>query len=276
MKQYLNLLNNILHQGVQKTDRTGTGTLSLFGHQMRFDLREGFPLITTKKIHIKSVIYELLWFLDGNTNIKYLNDNDVHIWDAWADEYGELGPVYGKQWRRWKGDNREIDQITRCINQIKYNPDSRRIIINAWNVADLSSEVLDPVENVGRGKMAIAPCHMMVQFYVNNGKLSSMMTQRSVDCFLGLPFNIASYSFLTHMMAQQCDLDVGEFIWSGGDCHIYNNHIEQVRTQLEREPKELPKLVIKNKPFSIFDYNYKDFEIVNYDAHPHIKGDVAV
>lgn len=276
MKQYLDLLDDIICHGVRKNDRTETGTLSVFGRQMRFNLQDGFPLITTKELHLKSIIYELLWFLNGKTNVKYLNNNNVHIWDDWADDYGNLGPIYGDQWRNWKGKKKEIDQVTQCVNQIKYNPDSRRIIINAWNVTDLPHEDLSPQENIARGKMAIAPCHMVVQFYVSNGKLSSMMTQRSVDGFLGLPFNIASYALLTHIMAQQCNLAVGEFVWSGGDCHIYKNHIEQVKKQLQREPRRLPQLVIRNKPDSIFDYKYKDFEIRGYNPHSHIKGDVAV
>ncbi len=264
MRQYLDYLQHVLNVGEEKSDRTGTGIISTFGYQMRFDLQEGFPLVTTKKLHLRSIIYELLWFLNGDTNIKYLNDNKVRIWDEWADEQGDLGPVYGKQWRRWEAkDGRIIDQVANVIEQIKTNPHSRRLIVNSWNVG----EVID---------MALPPCHMMFQFYVAQGKLSCMLYQRSVDSFLGLPFNIASYALLTHMVAQQCDLDVGEFVWTGGDCHIYKNHVEQVELQLTREPYPLPTLEIKRKPASIADYEFEDFEIVNYQAHPHIKGAVAV
>lgn len=264
MKQYLNYLQHVLDHGAKKVDRTGVGTLSVFGYQMRFPLGEGFPLLTTKKLHTKSIIHELLWFLSGNTNIQYLKDNGVKIWDAWADEQGNLGPVYGKQWRRWEtNDGRVIDQISEVIKQIKTNPDSRRLIVNAWNVGELD-------------KMALPPCHLLFQFYVADKKLSCQLYQRSADSFLGVPFNIASYSLFTHMVAQQCDLGVGDFVWTGGDCHIYTNHLEQVKLQLTREPYPLPRLVIKHKPASIFDYTFDDFEIVNYDAHPHIKGEVAV
>lgn len=264
MKQYLNFLKHILSVGDEKQDRTGTGTLSTFGYQMRFDLSQGFPLVTTKKCHIRSIIHELLWFLNGDTNIKYLKENNVRIWDEWADENGNLGPVYGKQWRAWETkDGRVIDQISEVINQLKNNPDSRRLIVNAWNVGDLS-------------KMALPPCHMMFQFYVSNNKLSCMLYQRSADAFLGVPFNIASYALLTHMMAQQCNLEVGEFIWTGGDCHIYHNHFEQVNLQLSRQPLPLPTLEIKRKPASLFDYKFEDFEIVNYQSHEAIKGEVAV
>ncbi|ACX64683.1 thymidylate synthase [Paenibacillus sp. FSL H8-0457] len=264
MKQYLELLQDILDHGVEKGDRTGTGTLSVFGRQLRFDLSQGFPLMTTKRIHLKSVVHELLWFLSGETNIRYLKENGVRIWDEWADENGDLGPVYGSQWRAWETpDGRHIDQIAGVIDSIKNNPDSRRHIVSAWNVAEIDN-------------MKLPPCHFVFQFYVAGGKLSCMLTMRSVDSFLGLPFNIASYALLTHMVAQQCDLEPGEFIWSGGDVHIYSNHMEQVRTQLEREPYALPKLVIKRKPDSIFDYTFEDFEFEGYQYHPTIKATVAV
>lgn len=264
MQQYLDYLKSILEYGVERCDRTDTGTLSVFGRQMRFDLQRGFPLVTTKKMHVKSIIYELLWFLQGNTNISFLNEHGVSIWDEWANEAGELGPVYGKQWRAWEtNDGRVIDQISRVIEQIKINPSSRRLIVNAWNVGDLD-------------KMALPPCHLLFQFYVANGYLSCQLYQRSVDSFLGLPFNIASYSLLTHMIAAQCNLLPGEFVWSGGDCHIYLNHLEQVKLQLSRQPFPLPTLILKRKPNSIFDYQFEDFEIVNYQCHPAIKGDIAV
>ncbi|MBC7474738.1 MAG: thymidylate synthase [Candidatus Sericytochromatia bacterium] len=264
MKQYQQYLQHILENGVKKQDRTGTGTISIFGYQMRFNLADGFPLITTKKVHFKSIAHELIWFLSGSTNIKYLQDNGVRIWNEWADENGELGPVYGSQWRAWKTSKGEnIDQISDLIEQIKSNPDSRRLIVSAWNVGEIKN-------------MALPPCHAFFQFYVANGKLSCMLTQRSCDSFLGVPYNIASYSLLTCMIAQQCNLEVGDFIWSGGDCHIYTNHIEQVKLQLLREPYNLPKLNFKRKPDSIFDYKFEDFELINYQAHPHIKGDVAV
>ncbi|MFC9709654.1 thymidylate synthase [Paenibacillus sp. JNUCC31] len=264
MKNYLDLLQDILDTGVHKGDRTGTGTQSVFGRQLRYDLSEGFPLVTTKRIHLKSVIHELLWFLSGDTNISYLKDNGVKIWDDWADENGDLGPVYGSQWRTWEAPNGEkIDQIAAVIDSIKNNPDSRRHLVSAWNVAEINN-------------MKLPPCHFAFQFYVAEGKLSCMLTMRSVDTFLGLPFNIASYALLTHMIAQQCDLEVGEFIWSGGDVHIYSNHVEQVKTQLEREPYALPKLVIKRKPDSIFDYTFEDFEFENYQHHPGIKAPIAV
>lgn len=264
MRQYLDLLQDILNHGVQKNDRTSTGTLSVFGRQMRFDLSEGFPLLTTKKLHIRSIVHELLWFLSGDTNIRYLKENNVSIWDEWADENGELGPVYGKQWRSWQApDGREIDQIGQVIEQIKNNPDSRRHLVSAWNPADVD-------------RMKLPPCHYAFQFYVAGGKLSCMLNMRSVDTFLGLPFNIASYSLLTHMVAQQCGLEPGEFIWSGGDVHIYSNHLEQVHQQLLREPYPLPQLKIKRNPDSLFDYGYDDFEIVDYQAHPHIKAPVAI
>jgi thymidylate synthase len=264
MRPYLKLLKHILEQGVEKTDRTGTGTISTFGYQMRFDLKEGFPVVTTKKLHLRSIIHELLWFLTGDTNIKYLKDRGVSIWDEWADPDGNLGPVYGKQWRKWETpDGRVIDQISEVINQIKTNPDSRRLIVSAWNVGELD-------------KMALAPCHALFQFYVSNGELSCLLFQRSADSLIGVPYNLTSYSLLTHMMAQQCDLNVGDFIWTGGDCHIYLNHIEQVKLQLTREPYPLPQLVIKRKPDSMFDYKFEDFEIINYQAHPHIAASIAV
>ncbi|WP_339783277.1 thymidylate synthase [Paenibacillus sp. FSL R7-0313] len=264
MKNYLDLLQDILNNGVHKGDRTGTGTQSVFGRQLRYDLSEGFPLVTTKRIHLKSVIHELLWFLSGDTNISYLKENGVKIWDDWADENGDLGPVYGSQWRTWEAPNGEkIDQIAAVIDSIKNNPDSRRHLVSAWNVAEINN-------------MKLPPCHFAFQFYVAEGKLSCMLTMRSVDTFLGLPFNIASYALLTHMIAQQCDLEVGDFIWSGGDVHIYSNHVDQVKTQLEREPYALPKLVIKRKPDSIFDYKYEDFEFENYQHHPGIKAPIAV
>lgn len=264
MRQYLDLLSNILEQGASKTDRTGTGTLSVFGRQLRFDLAEGFPLVTTKKLHLRSIIYELLWFLKGDTNIKYLKDNGVSIWDEWADENGDLGPVYGSQWRSWPApDGRSIDQITQVLNQIKTKPDSRRHIVSAWNPAEVD-------------KMALPPCHALFQFYVADGKLSCQLYQRSADYFLGVPFNIASYALLTYMVAQQCDLNPGEFVWTGGDVHLYTNHLEQARLQLTREPFALPQLLIKRKPASLFDYEFEDFEIINYTYHPSIKAPIAV
>lgn len=264
MKQYLDLMQDILNHGSRKTDRTGTGTLSVFGRQLRFDLSQGFPLVTTKKLHLRSIIYELLWFLKGDTNIKYLKDNGVTIWDEWADENGELGPVYGQQWRSWPApDGRCIDQITQVIEQIRQKPDSRRHIVSAWNPAEVD-------------KMALPPCHALFQFYVADGKLSCQLYQRSADYFLGVPFNIASYALLTYMFAQQCDLDPGEFVWTGGDVHLYSNHLEQANLQLGRTPYPLPALNIRRKPASIFDYQFEDFEIVNYQSHPSIKAPIAV
>ncbi len=264
MKQYLNFLQHILEKGTWKEDRTGTGTYSVFGYQMRFDLSIGFPLVTTKKLHLKSIIHELLWFLNGDTNIRYLNDNNVRIWNEWADDKGDLGPIYGKQWRSWHAqDGQVIDQMASLIEQLTTNPNSRRLIINSWNVGEID-------------KMALPPCHLLFQFYVANNKLSCQLTQRSADAFLGVPFNIASYSLLTHMIAQQCHFDVGEFIWSGGDCHIYVNHLEQVKTQLLRAPFPLPTLYIRKKPDTLFDYQFDDFEFHNYQAHSVIKGSVAV
>ncbi|UII19245.1 thymidylate synthase [Fulvivirga ligni] len=264
MRQYLNLMKDILDNGVQKDDRTGTGTLSVFGRQLRFDLSEGFPLLTTKKLHIRSIVHELLWFLSGDTNIKYLKDNGVSIWDEWADENGDLGPVYGSQWRSWPTPNDgKVDQIAQVIEQIKKNPNSRRHIVSAWNPAEVD-------------EMALPPCHALFQFYVADGKLSCQLYQRSADYFLGVPFNIASYALLVHMFAQQCDLEPGEFVWTGGDVHLYSNHIEQANLQLSREPMSLPQLVIQRKPESIFDYKYEDFKIENYEAHPSIKAPIAV
>ncbi len=264
MKQYLELCEHILENGVKKNDRTGTGTISVFGHQMRFDLQEGFPLLTTKKVFLKGIIYELLWFLKGDTNIKYLQDHGVHIWDEWADENGNLGPVYGHQWRSWgTKDGRTIDQISNVIEQIKTNPDSRRLIVSAWNVGELD-------------EMALPPCHTLFQFYVANGKLSCQLYQRSADVFLGLPFNIASYSLLTMMVAHVCGLQPGEFIHTTGDTHIYLNHIEQIKTQLQRTPRKLPTMKLNPEVKNIFDFEYEDFILEGYDPHPPIKGEVSV
>src|SRR5262245_20652638 len=264
MKQYLGLMQEILDSGTHKSDRTGTGTLSVFGRQLRFDLSEGFPLVTTKKLHLRSIIYELLWFLNGDTNIKYLKDNGVSIWDEWADANGELGPVYGHQWRSWPApDGRHIDQITQVVNQIRSKPDSRRHIVTAWNPAEVD-------------KMALPPCHALFQFYVADGKLSCQLYQRSADYFLGVPFNIASYALLTLMFAHQCNLDAGDFVWTGGDVHLYLNHVEQARLQLSRDPFPLPRLAIKSTPPTLFDYTFEDFEIINYQSHPGIKAPIAV
>ena len=277
MKIYLDLLETLLTDGIQKGDRTGSGTLSIFAHQMRFDLQQGFPLVTTKKVHLKSIIHELLWFLKGDTNIAYLKQHNVKIWDAWADENGELGPVYGHQWRSWPNpDGQAIDQIATIIEQIKRTPNSRRIIVSAWNVADLPDESISPQANVKNAKMALPACHAFFQFYVANGKLSCQLYQRSCDTFLGLPFNIASYALLTHMVAQQCDLHVGDFIWTGGDVHLYLNHQQQARLQLQRQPHPLPTLQLKRKPASIFEYQYDDFEIINYQSDAAIKADISV
>jgi thymidylate synthase len=277
MKQYLELLELILREGSHKGDRTGTGTLSLFGYQMRFNLAEGFPLVTTKKLHLKSIIHELLWFLSGDKNIGYLKANKVTIWDEWADSQGSLGPIYGHQWRSWPTpDGSHIDQIQTVVDQLKHNPNSRRMIVSAWNVADLPDERISPQENVANGKMALAPCHALFQFYVSEGKLSCQLYQRSCDTFLGLPFNIASYALLTHMVAQQSGLDAGDFIWTGGDVHLYLNHLEQAKLQLSRKPYKLPNLVIKRKPDSIFDYRYVDFDIQNYQAHEAIKAEISI
>ena len=277
MKQYLELLEETLTTGCLKGDRTGTGTKSLFGRQMRFDLQEGLPVVTTKRLHTKSIIHELLWFLKGETNIQYLKDNGVSIWNEWATESGELGPVYGAQWRNWKGvEGESYDQVTALIEGIKNNPDSRRHIISGWNVADLPDETKSPQENVANGKMALPPCHLLYQWYVADGKLSGSLYIRSNDLFLGNPYNTCSLAIFTHMIAQQCDLDVGEIIISIGDCHLYSNHFEQAKIQLQREPKALPKLIIKRKPESIFDYQFEDFEIFGYDSHPHISAPIAV
>jgi thymidylate synthase len=277
MKQYLGLLTEILETGTQRGDRTGTGTKSIFGAQLRFDLAKGFPLVTTRKVFFKGVIHELLWFLAGDTNIKYLRDHNVHIWDAWADEQGDLGPVYGAQWRAWQApDGRRIDQITHVVEQIRKNPNSRRHIVSAWNPAVLPDESVSPHDNVRQGRAALASCHALFQFYVADGRLSCLLYQRSTDCPVGQVFNIAQYALLTHMVAQQCDLAPGDFIWTGGDCHIYLNQIDGVREQLAREPRPLPKLVIKRKPDSVFDYRFEDFEIIGYDPHPPIKYPVAV
>jgi thymidylate synthase len=264
MQTYLAYLEHILQRGVEKTDRTGTGTLSVFGYQMRFNLAAGFPLITTKKLHVRSIIHELLWFLRGDTNTAYLNEHGVTIWDEWADREGNLGPIYGKQWRCWlSSDGHTIDQLATIVEQIKINPDSRRLIVSAWNVGELD-------------KMALMPCHALFQFHVAEGKLSCQLYQRSADVFLGVPFNIASYALLTHMVAQQCDLDVGDFIWTGGDCHLYSNHLDQARTQLMREPLPLPQLIIKRRPDSLFDYQFEDFNFINYQSHPAIKAPIAI
>lgn len=277
MKQYLQLLEKILSEGALKGDRTGSGTLSIFGYQMRFPLAEGFPLVTTKKIHVKSVIHELLWFLQGDTSLAYLHRHQVSIWDEWADERGELGPIYGRQWRSWPApDGRTIDQLQQVVDQLKTTPNSRRIIVSAWNVADLPDEKLSPQANVAQGKMALAPCHALFQFYVADGKLSCQLYQRSCDTFLGVPFNIASYALLTHMAAQQAGLDVGDFVWTGGDVHLYLNHLEQAKLQLTRNPHPLPVLELKRKPDSLFDYRYEDFEFVNYWAHDPIKAPISV
>ena len=264
MRQYHDLMKEVLSKGVKKSDRTGTGTLSVFGHQMRFDLADGFPMVTTKKLHLKSIIYELLWFLKGSTDNNWLKERGVSIWNEWAAPNGDLGPIYGYQWRSWPAPNgQHIDQISEILETIKKNPDSRRIIVSAWNVADIP-------------RMALAPCHAFFQFYVADGKLSCQLYQRSADIFLGVPFNIASYALLTHMVAQQCNLEVGDFIWTGGDCHLYSNHLEQVDLQLSRDFYPLPKLKILRKPDSLFDYEFEDFEIAGYESHPHIKAPVAI
>ncbi len=264
MQQYLNFLQHVIDNGEEKTDRTGTGTLSTFGYQMRFNLKDQFPLLTTKKLHWKSIVYELLWFLRGDTNVNYLQENQVRIWNAWADENGDLGPVYGKQWRSWQcADGKCIDQIDEVIKQIKQDPNSRRLIVNAWNVGELD-------------KMALPPCHLLFQFYVSNGELSCQLYQRSADIFLGVPFNIASYSLLTYMIAQQCDLTPKEFIWSGGDCHLYKNHLDQAQEQLSRSTFPPPTLVINRHPESISDYQFDDFSVVGYQSHPNIKAAIAV
>ena len=264
MHQYLDLMQRVLNEGERKADRTGTGTLSVFGHQMRFDLRDGFPLVTTKRLHTRSIVYELLWFLSGDTNVRYLNDHGVSIWDEWADQNGDLGPVYGTQWRSWPTpDGGQVDQLQQVIENLQRTPDSRRLIVRAWNVSELD-------------RMALAPCHCLFQFHVADGRLSCQLYQRSADVFLGVPFNIASYALLTQMVAQQADLKVGDFIWTGGDCHLYLNHLDQANEQLEREPLPLPRLAIRRKPASLFDYQFEDFEVLGYESHPHIKAAVAV
>lgn len=274
MKQYLDLVKHVLKNGNYKGDRTGTGTKSVFGYQMRFDLNDGFPLVTTKKLHLKSIIHELLWFINGETNIKYLSDNGVKIWDAWADDSGNLGPVYGSQWRNW--NNEKIDQISQLIDLIKNNPESRRMLVSAWNPSVLPDTKKSFSENVMNGKAALPPCHAFFQFYVSNNKLSCQLYQRSADIFLGVPFNIASYALFTHMIAHVCNLDVGDFVHTFGDAHIYSNHTEQIELQLSRKPRQLPTLKIKRKVGSIFDFKFEDFEIINYNPHPHIKGKVSV
>jgi thymidylate synthase len=264
VRQYLEFLHHIRNSGARKEDRTGTGTLSVFGYQMRFDLAAGFPLVTTKKLHLRSIIHELLWFLKGETNVEYLRDNAVTIWDEWADERGDLGPVYGKQWRSWAAaDGREIDQLARVVDELKVDPNSRRLVVSAWNVGELD-------------KMALLPCHALFQFYVADKRLSCQLYQRSADALLGVPFNIASYALLVHMVAQQCDLTPGELIWSGGDCHLYRNHFEQAELQLGRSPLPLPQLRLRRRPPTLFDYQYEDFEFLNYQSHPPIRAPIAV
>jgi thymidylate synthase len=274
MKQYLDLVQHVMENGCQKGDRTGTGTKSVFGYQMRFDLKEGFPMVTTKKLHLKSIIYELLWFLKGDTNIAYLQENGVKIWDAWADANGDLGPVYGHQWRNWNSE--EIDQITELITELKTNPNSRRMLVSAWNPSVLPDTKKSFDENVANNKAALPPCHAFFQFYVSDGKLSCQLYQRSADIFLGVPFNIASYALLTMMIAQVCDLEVGEFIHTFGDAHIYNNHFEQLELQLSREPKPLPKMILNPAIKNIFEFNFEDFTLEGYEPHALIKGSVAV
>jgi len=277
MKQYLELLEKILNEGTIKGDRTGSGTQSIFGHQMRFNLAEGFPLITTKKVHLKSIIHELLWFLNGDTNIAYLQRQGVKIWNEWADKNGDLGAIYGAQWRSWQSpDGSQIDQLSQIIQQLQQTPNSRRMIVSAWNVADLPDETISPQINVQQGKMALAACHALFQFYVADGKLSCQLYQRSCDTFLGLPFNIASYALLTQMIAQQVGLGLGDFVWTGGDVHLYLNHLEQAQLQLQREPRALPKMRINRHPESLFSYQYEDFELVDYQPHPHIKATISV
>lgn len=274
MKQYLDLVNHVLEHGNAKGDRTGTGTKSVFGYQMRFDLSKGFPMVTTKKLHLKSIIYELLWFLKGDTNIQYLADNGVRIWNEWADENGNLGPVYGHQWRNWNSD--DIDQIESVIETLKNNPNSRRMLVSAWNPSVLPNTSKSFSENVAEGKAALPPCHAFFQFYVHDGKLSCQLYQRSADIFLGVPFNIASYALFTMMMAQVCGYEVGEFIHTFGDAHIYNNHIEQLELQRARQPRPLPKMILNPEVKNIFDFTFDDFTLVDYDPHPHIKGKVAI
>lgn len=264
MKQYLDLMQHVLDHGTRKEDRTGTGTLSVFGHQMRFNLADGFPLVTTKKCHLRSIIHELLWFLKGDSNVAYLKDNGVSIWDEWADDQGDLGPVYGVQWRSWPtADGRHVDQIQGLLEQLRHNPDSRRLLVSAWNVGELD-------------KMALAPCHALFQFYVAEGRLSCQLYQRSADIFLGVPFNIASYALLTMMLAQVCELQLGDFVWTGGDCHLYSNHLDQARTQLQREPRSLPSMRLNPAVKDLFAFRFEDFELQNYDPHPHISAPVAI
>ncbi len=274
MKQYLDLLSNVLENGIKKSDRTGTGTISIFGPQMRFNLADGFPMLTTKKLHLRSIIYELLWFLQGDTNTKYLTDNGVRIWNEWADEKGDLGPVYGAQWRNWNGEG--IDQISEIIDQIKNNPDSRRMLVAAWNPSVLPKSVMTFAENVAAGNAALPPCHAWFQFYVADGKLSLQMYQRSADIFLGVPFNIASYALFLMMMAQATNLEAGEFIHTFGDAHIYLNHLDQVNLQLSREPRSLPKMTLNPEVKNIFDFKFEDFSLSDYDPLPHIKGEISV
>jgi len=277
MQQYLQLLDTILSTGNLKSDRTGSGTQSIFGYQMRFDLNQGFPLVTTKKVYLKAIIYELLWFLNGDTNIRYLQKRGVKIWDAWADENGDLGAVYGAQWRSWLApDGTQIDQLSQLLRQLRETPNSRRMLVSAWNVADLPDETISPQANVFQGKMALAACHTLFQFYVTDGKLSCQLYQRSCDSFLGLPFNIASYALLTQMIAQQTGLELGEFIWTGGDVHIYSNHVEQVKLQLQRQPRTLPSMLINNKADSLFNYQYEDFNLINYNPYPAIKAPISI
>jgi thymidylate synthase len=274
MKQYHDLIKHVVDNGTQKHDRTGTGTKSVFGHQMRFDLSKGFPMVTTKKLHLKSIVYELLWFLNGDTNIGYLQENGVRIWNEWADEKGDLGPVYGHQWRNWNSE--EVDQISDIINTLKTNPDSRRMLVSAWNPSVMPDSSKTFSENVANGKAALPPCHAFFQFYVADGKLSCQLYQRSADIFLGVPFNIASYALFTMMMAQVCGYQVGDFIHTFGDAHIYNNHMEQIELQLSREPRALPKMMLNPDVKTIFDFKFEDFTLVDYNPHPHIKGAVAI
>lgn len=277
MKQYLDLMRHIKENGTQKEDRTGTGTMSIFGYQMRFDLQEGFPLVTTKKCHLRSIVHELLWFLKGDTNVAYLNEHKVSIWDEWATKEGELGPVYGKQWRSWATpDGETIDQISQVVEEIKRNPDSRRLIVSAWNPAVLPDATLSPQENAQQNRQALPPCHTMFQFYVIDGKLSCQLYQRSGDVFLGVPFNIASYALLTMMVAQVCELELGDFVHTLGDAHLYSNHLEQVDLQLSREPHALPTMKLNSDVSNIFDFKYEDFELLDYQCHPHIKAPVAI
>jgi len=277
MRQYLELLAHVRTSGLRKEDRTGTGTLSVFGYQMRFDLSRGFPLLTTKRLHIRSIVHELLWFLKGDTNIGYLRENGVRIWDEWATEDGDLGPVYGRQWRAWaRPDGGSVDQIAQAVEQIRDNPDSRRIIVVAWNPADLPDETISPRDNVRQGRMALAPCHCLFQFWIGDGRLSCQLYQRSCDVFLGVPFNIASYALLTSMIAQQCDLEAGDFVWTGGDVHLYLNHLDQADIQLTRSPGPLPRLEFRRRPDSIFDYRFEDFVIEDYEAAPNIPAPISV